>query len=71
MYRFTLMTLVNLLNSVGSGVDVYENGKKQLKAAIREYDQSILDLAASVVASIPTFGPMLTLIRCQIPSRST
>jgi hypothetical protein len=41
----------NLLKSIGRGTEIYEAGKRQLENAIKEYDQAVYDLTASVVAS--------------------
>lgn len=45
------LKIANLLQSIGRGTDVYDAGKRQLEIAIREYDQAVYDLTASVVAS--------------------
>lgn len=43
--------IVNLLKTIGSGGDVYEDGKRRLETAIKEYDQAVFDLTAMIVAS--------------------
>jgi hypothetical protein len=60
------LILVNLLNSIGTGANVYEDGKKKLESAIREYDQAILDLAASVVAGMAYVQSLLIITRFDI-----
>ena len=45
---------MNVLKSVASGKNTYEEGKTMLQVAIEEYDQAVFDLTASVVAgSLP------------------
>lgn len=46
-----LSFIVNLLKTIGSGADVYEDGKRRLETAIKEYDQAVFDLTAMIVAS--------------------
>jgi hypothetical protein len=52
--------LDNLLKTVGEGSTVYADGKKILDIVIGEYDQAVLDLTASVVASTLPFEAHLT-----------
>lgn len=46
-----LLKVANVLKSLVNGPRAYEDGKNVLDTAIREYDQAVFDLAASVVAS--------------------
>jgi hypothetical protein len=39
------------LKRLGSGSDMYDDAKKDLELAIREYDQAVFDLALFIVAS--------------------
>jgi len=49
--RFPLLFLAgNLSNTVMNGADIYRTAKKQLRNAIRQYDQVVIHLTARVVA---------------------
>jgi hypothetical protein len=51
--QFANRTLGRLITAVTEGAKAYEDGKNALQLAIREYDQAILDLTATIVAGNP------------------
>jgi hypothetical protein len=42
--------VVNVLNTVLKGSQIYSDGKEQLEMAIREYDQTIMHFTACLLA---------------------
>lgn len=55
-----LIYVVNLVKTVAQGGQMYADGKQALEVAIKEYDQAVVDLTASVLASNPINGILLT-----------
>ena len=53
--------LARFLKTLVEGSKTYEDGKTLLNLAIEEYDQAVLDLAASIVSGIRTWNSMLTV----------
>jgi hypothetical protein len=45
-----LLYIVNMLNTVLNGSQMYSDGKDQLEMAIREYDQTIMHFTACLLA---------------------
>ena len=43
--------IVKLAKSLGGGAATYEDGKRKLAAAIKVYDQALVDLAVHLLAS--------------------
>ena len=50
MFLQVLILSGNLSNTVINGADIYRTGKKQLRNAIRQYDQVMMHLTARAVA---------------------
>jgi hypothetical protein len=48
--KIRLISKANLLANMGDGSKVYDDGKGRLEIAIREYDQAVLDVSASLIA---------------------
>jgi hypothetical protein len=45
-----LIWVGNLSTTIVYGVEIYQNGKDQLKDAIRQYDRAVMHLTAHAVA---------------------
>ena len=49
-FHASLLILVNVLGTIAKGSSKYEASKAKLNVAVKEYDQAVMDLTASIVS---------------------